>query len=106
MEEITLNRKNPFETILYEMVMIHRNKNADYSQEGLFGNFKESEVIGIADYLGAFVRLQDKYTRACNLIKGRDPKVQNEKLEDTLIDLANYAVIVLALKKQKELEDE
>lgn len=89
-----------FTTILKEMQEIHDAKNHDYSPEGEFGNFAESEKIGIPGWKGAFVRLQDKYTRACNLIAGKEAQVKDEALEDTLLDLANYAVIVLALKSK------
>lgn len=84
-----------FTDILDTMKEIHEAKNHDYSREGEFGNFYEAERIGIEGWRGAFVRLQDKYTRACNLIYGKKAKVEDEKLEDTLLDLANYAVIVL-----------
>jgi D-alanyl-D-alanine carboxypeptidase len=87
-----------FTEILKKMQQVHDAKNHDYSPQGEFGNFQESEKIGIPGWKGAFVRLQDKYTRACNLIAGKEPKVIDEALDDTLLDLANYAVIVLALK--------
>ncbi len=86
-----------FDDVLQKMKEIHEAKNHDYSQEGEFGNFRESEKIGLPAWKGAFVRLQDKYSRACNLIAGKEAKVKDEKLEDTLLDLANYAVIVLCL---------
>ncbi len=94
-----------FNEILEKMKEIHEAKNHDYSREGEFGNFKESEKIGIPAWKGAFVRLQDKYTRACNLIAGKEAKVLDEKLEDTLLDLANYAVIVLCLLKDQIRDD-
>ena len=91
-----------FEKIIGKMLAIHKAKNHDYSAKGQFGNFAESEKVGIPAWKGAFVRLQDKYTRAANLIaRDGQAKVLDEKLEDTLLDLANYAVIVLCL-----LEDE
>ena len=91
-----------FESILGEMLKIHKEKNADYSAEGLFGNFQESQRIGIPDYKGAFVRLQDKYSRCCNLLSRQNAKavVVDETVEDTLIDLANYSIIVLYLLRQ------
>lgn len=88
-----------FENILDEMREIHEAKNNDYSPEGEFGNFSESERVGVEAWKGAFIRLQDKYTRACNLIRGKDQMVKNETLSDTLLDLANYAVIVLCLRR-------
>jgi hypothetical protein len=81
-----------------DMIAIHRKKNHDYSPKGMFGNFKVSHLIGIPAWKGCFIRLQDKYTRACNLIRrDGDRLVTNESLEDTLLDLANYALICLTL---------
>ncbi len=91
-----------FEKIVNRMLEIHKAKNNDYSPEGQFGNFAESEKIGIPAWKGAFVRLQDKMTRAVNIIGGKEIQVLDEKLEDTLLDLSVYAVIVLCLLKQKE----
>lgn len=86
-----------FADTVNRMLTIHKAKNNDYSPQGAFGNFSESEKIGIPAWKGAFVRLQDKYTRATNIIGGKEIKVLDEKLEDTLLDLANYAVIVMVL---------
>ncbi len=91
-----------FEKILENMLKIHKAKNNDYSPQEAFGNFAESEKVGVPDWKGAFIRLQDKYTRSCNLIGGREAQVLDEKLEDTLLDMANYCVIVLCLLKNKE----
>ena len=105
-----------FNEILEKMREIYDAKNYDYSGGDEFGNFKESERIGVPSWKGAFIRLQDKYSRACNLIKigEENRKVMDEKLEDTLLDLANYAVIVLSLlteennnkEEDNESEDE
>ena len=91
---------------------VHEAKNHDYSpDEESFGNFKESEKISIRDYVGAFIRLQDKLTRVRKLLSiPRDAhKVVDEKLEDTLVDLANYCLIVstlIAAKNSDKTKDE
>ena len=97
-----------FDEVLEKMKVIHDAKNHDYSGESEFGNFRESERIGVSAWKGAFIRLQDKYSRACNLIKNGEEnrKVLDEKLEDTLLDLANYAVIVLCLLSQELNKEE
>ena len=95
-----------FEKIVQKMLEVHKAKNNDYSPEGQFGNFAESERVGVPDWKGAFIRLQDKYTRCCNLIYGKEAQVKDEALEDTLLDLANYAVIVLVLRKQVEAQEQ
>ena len=104
MPELFAHKHNAsdFEKIIENMLAIHKAKNNDYSPEGSFGNFYEAERIGVPAWKGAFIRLTDKFTRACNLIKGKDQMVKDESLEDTLLDLANYAVIVMCLLKNKE----
>ena len=49
---------------------------------------------------GLRVRMHDKLARLNHLVdKGQEPQVLDEKLTDTLLDLANYAIIgVLVLK--------
>lgn len=48
--------------------------------------------------VGVVVRMNDKFERLKNLLKtGRKPS--NESLEDTLVDVANYAMIALAVHR-------
>ena len=49
------------------------------------------------------IRLSDKLSRIASLVKQRKLKENDESLEDTLLDLAGYAV--LGLKYVKEHED-
>lgn len=85
-----------FETILERMAAIHRAKNADYGASYDLA----PALLGIPAHVGLLVRMTDKLARACRLAQGQDPQVKDEALTDTLIDLANYAVLaVLALGK-------
>jgi len=85
-----------FSEILEWMQQIHEAKAHDYTSQGSpLGNFMESERIGVEPFKGCFIRLQDKYSRACNLISGMEAAVQDETLEDTLVDMANYAILTL-----------
>lgn len=87
-----------FEEILQRMAEIHAAKAHDYSPgEDTLGNFTECRRVGVAPHIGCFIRLQDKYTRACNLIQGVEAAVRDETIEDTLIDMANYAILTLLL---------
>ncbi len=89
-----------FEDVLKQMLATHEAKRNDYAGEDPFGNFRESEKLGIPAWLGALVRLSDKYTRIMNLAGGRERKVKDETIDDTLLDLAVYAIIVLCLRKR------
>lgn len=87
--------------VLEKMKEIYDAKRQEYLPEEELGNFRESIKIGIPPWKGAFVRLQDKYLKACNLILGKEPDSGNKELVDTLLDLANYAVITLCLLSEK-----
>lgn len=92
--------------IFDELKTLHLKKDHDYSgEEKHLANFKEANRIGVKDWKGAFIRLQDKYIRCCHLIAGMDAQV-DEKLEDTLQDLAVYSCIVLALRRLAKKEEQ
>lgn len=49
---------------------------------------------------GAVVRMSDKFARLRNLyVEGAGGDVRDESVEDTLMDIANYAVIILAWRR-------
>jgi len=95
-----------FYDLIIKMCEIHEIKNKGYGGGDPLGNFKESERLGIKPWLGASVRLTDKVTRFYNLVKKRnDPKfkdaIKMESIEDTLIDLANYCLLILILLEEE-----
>jgi hypothetical protein len=88
-----------FDAVLRRMAEIHRAKNADY------GNSFELSARLLARPVveGLLHRMSDKLARACRLAQGRAAQVQDEALSDTLMDLANYAVLaILALEAQED----
>lgn len=80
-----------FDDVLERMSAVHKAKNADY---GSSYNLAPA-LLGIPAHIGLLVRMTDKLARACRLAQGQTPKVQDEALADTLLDLANYAVLAL-----------
>ena len=94
---------NPaFDGLLRRMGAIHDAKRRDYaSNDNPLGNFDAVGILGISPQLGILVRMTDKFTRACNLVRRRgECYVQDESLEDTLIDLANYALLAILAGRQ------
>jgi hypothetical protein len=90
--------KMTFEKVLSHMASIHRAKNADY---GASYNLAP-QLLGIPAHVGLLVRMTDKLARACRLAQGRKAEVKDEALVDTLMDLANYAVLaILTLEREK-----
>lgn len=87
-----------FDEILQKMAEVHRRKNADY---GSSYNLAPA-LLGIPVHVGLLVRMTDKLARACRLAQGQIPQMEGEALQDTLLDLANYAVLaILALEAQE-----
>ena len=84
-----------YDDVLERMGAIHQAKNADY---GSSYNLAPA-LLGIPAHVGILVRMTDKLARACKLAQGQAAQVQDEALTDTLLDLANYAVLaILALE--------
>jgi isopropylmalate/homocitrate/citramalate synthase len=73
--------------ICKELNNIYAKKNHDYN-DSFSKTFEEYGMVMSA------IRLEDKLTRFKNLIKN-EAKVDDESLEDTLKDLANYAIMTL-----------
>lgn len=81
--------------ILDMMHDIYLRKNADYG-DSFAEQFKEY------GFLSALIRMDDKMRRLKQLSKN-EAQVKDEKIEDTLLDLANYSVMaIMELRKKKE----
>ena len=83
-----------FEDITKSMSGIFRKKNHDYGN-----SFEQSlNEEGLA---ASRIRMGDKWNRFKQLSKGVQAQVNDESLRDTLIDMANYAIMtVMWLDKQ------
>ncbi|AQQ75483.1 DUF1599-containing protein [uncultured archaeal virus] len=96
--------------LIIEICKIHELKNKGYGIGDPLGNFKESERFGIPAWKGALVRLSDKVSRIYNLVKHLDDPeyedaVNMESIEDTLMDLANYALLIIVLLREAKKND-
>lgn len=80
------------ESILNEIRQLHNRKNADY------GNSfdKTLDEFGL---VASATRMSDKFNRFKSLIKN-PAQIQDEKIEDTLIDLASYAIMTIKWMRQ------
>jgi hypothetical protein len=82
------------EELFAEAAQIIYDKNSDYANsDDPFQNFKGCLEDGLPVAAGMTVRMRDKMSRIGNLIN-RPPKVKDETLRDTCIDLMNYAAIL------------
>lgn len=91
-----------------EAMQIIEKKNGDYADdEDPFQNFKFIERSGfLATEEGIAVRMTDKLQRILNLIQKDSREVEDERIDDTLLDLMNYANIMLVyLQHQRDMEE-
>jgi hypothetical protein len=84
--------------ILDNMQAVYEAKDNDYSATDLpMGNLRKCEEAGIDAWRGCLVRIGDKMSRLENFLKEKEYLVISEKAEDTVIDLANYAILMSCL---------
>lgn len=74
--------------ICQKLNAVYKAKNHDYGDS--FGDtYKKLGIIS------AVTRLSDKMNRLMSLAVKYDAQVKDEKIEDTLLDMANYAIMTL-----------
>lgn len=89
-----------FHAALGQMGALHDRKQSDYGRPtDPFANVRASEDFGVAPWVGALVRANDKMRRLQKAASGGT--LVNEGVEDSLIDLAVYAVIALVLWREE-----
>ena len=81
-------------------------KNHDYGgDEDLYKNFNASSFVGVSPEKAIMVRMLDKISRVSTLLD-KEAKVKEESMDDTLMDLANYASILNTRTKNREARKE
>ena len=77
-----------FKEITDDMIALYERKNHDYGN-----SFSETyRKLGV---ISATTRMLDKMNRIVSLVTKDKQEVKDESLRDTLIDLANYAVMTI-----------
>lgn len=89
-----------FHALLRQIGELHDKKQRDYgSDNDPFANVRASKEFGVKPWVGAMIRLNDKVHRleqfAC---KG---ELANESAEDSMMDIAVYALIALILYREE-----
>ena len=85
---LEVNKTKKHKLICEKLNKLYEAKNADYGD-----SFEKSYMeYGLTM---SCIRLEDKLNRLKSLNFSRTIKVKNESIEDTLMDLANYAIMTL-----------
>jgi hypothetical protein len=85
-----------FEQLANQLVDTQKRKNADYGS-----SFDQTlDEFGL---VASATRMSDKFNRFKSLMRcGSTARVEDEKIEDTLMDLAAYAIMTVEwIKKQQ-----
>jgi hypothetical protein len=89
-----MNYSEVMELLTDEILELYEKKNSDYGNSF----YKQLDEDGL---LVSKIRLQDKLSRFSSIIKKDTIEVEDEKLRDTLIDLATYSIMTVAWMDNK-----
>jgi len=86
-----------FKDIQAEALELFKRKNKDYGN-----SFVEDGILGV------MIREKDKLNRFINLARneGEGALCKDEALRDTLIDMANYAIMAIIAHERKDIGQE
>lgn len=91
-----------------KMIAITAAKNADYTGAGdnPFANFSRVEAMGISSTEQGFLtRMLDKMCRIGSFVQKGVLMVKDESVEDTLLDLANYCILMAGYIRSKKYKE-
>lgn len=89
-----------FLKLLDDIEQLHAMKQRDYGKDiDPFANVRAAEEWGISPWLGAMIRLTDKVRRLQSY--ATNGSLANEGVEDSLKDMAVYALIALILWREE-----
>ena len=99
-QERAETKQQRFRQMTDEMANLYEKKNADYGDS--FGDTYQR--LGL---VSAVTRIQDKCNRLCNLAVNKGgQQVKDESIRDTLIDMANYAIMTLIELDEEATENQ
>ena len=82
---------------------IIKKKNADYgASDDALRNFRFVEQLGIPMEIGIITRIADKLARIGKIITTGKQEVLDETVQDTIVDIINYLIILKAALQEKE----
>jgi hypothetical protein len=81
------------------MAELHKKKAQDYGTDAdVLANVRASADFGVPAWIGVMIRANDKMIRIKSMAK--KGYLTNESVEDSLMDLAAYALLALVLYRE------
>lgn len=91
-----------FKDLVWEIISLHSKKQLDYgTTTDPFANVRASQDFGVAAWVGALIRMNDKVTRLKNFAERG--QLANESAEDSMLDIAVYSLIACLLYREESL---
>jgi hypothetical protein len=92
------------EEICRRALVILQHKSADYATSSdPFANFKRGEILGFATAEeGLMLRVVDKISRISTFLQKGQLTVSNETVEDSILDVINYMILLHGMLADKE----
>ena len=95
-EQFIKKKASKHQLLLNEISKTYHEKNTKYGNS--FGD--TFDKVGI---ISAYTRLSDKFNRFEYMVMNKDNGTDDERLRDTLLDMANYCLMtVMELEKDNE----
>jgi hypothetical protein len=94
-----------FHELLKEIADLHDKKSQDYGHDkDPLANVRASEEWGVSPWVGTFIRLNDKIRRLQSFAK--KGSLANESAEDSMRDIAVYALLGLILYEEESKDQQ
>jgi hypothetical protein len=95
-----------FQEITAQMYETTKRKNSDYTGDlgDAFKNFTAVEQMtggAVTTEQGFFTRMMDKMMRFAGFVRNGTLQVQDEKIEDTILDMAVYCILFVCYRRFK-----
>lgn len=82
-----------FDNMVAEMRKVMLGKGDDYANEDRLSNFRlAGNICGVTPELNCLNLIATKVARLGVLLQGKEPK--NESVQDSILDLSNYSVLL------------
>lgn len=93
-----------FETFTNKMQEIMLSKGDDYANDtDRLSNFKlVGDLAKVSTEKGVHIQIANKIVRLGELLSGKTPK--HESISDSLIDIANYVVLLAMVVSEKQIK--
>lgn len=94
-------QQHHFERMINKMAEIMMSKGDDYANNDRLSNFKLAGAIsGISAEVNCLSLIATKVARLGNLLNSKE-KPNNESIRDSVLDLANYAILLDMILSEK-----